>query len=276
MSWFFALFSGLIQGITEFLPVSSSGHLVIFQQFFGMQDVEQDYMLFDVLLHFGTLLAVCVAYWPDIRDMVRALFNRVPETHGDKHSPTNRSARRLVLLLITATLPLVLVLFIKDMVEGLFSSTLFVGIALMLTGLVIFLSDRAAKGDKNERSATMTDALLIGLAQLAAVVPGLSRSGMTISAGLGRRLDRGFAVKFSFLLSLPAVVGANILSLIEAVSVGVTPALIPAYCIGVAAAAVSGYLAIRFMRYIVQKGKFGGFAYYCFGIGALTLLLTIF
>lgn len=276
MSWFFALFLGLIQGITEFLPVSSSGHLVIFQQFFGMQDVEQDYMLFDVLLHFGTLLAVCVAFWPDIRDMVRALFNRVPETHGGKGTPTNRSARRLVLLLITATLPLVLVLFIKDMVEGLFSSTLFVGIALMLTGLVIFLSDRAAKGDKNERSATMTDALLIGLAQLAAVVPGLSRSGMTISAGLGRRLDRGFAVKFSFLLSLPAVVGANILSLIEAVSIGVNPALIPAYCIGVAAAAVSGYLAIRFMRYIVQKGKFGGFAYYCFGIGALTLLLTIF
>ncbi len=276
MSWIFALVLGLVQGLTEFLPVSSSGHLVIFQQFFGMQDIEHDYMLFDVLLHFGTLMAVCIAFWPDIRDMVRALFNRVPETHGDKHSLTNRSARRLLLMLIVATLPLVFVLFVKDTVESLFSSTLFVGIALMLTGLVIFLSDRAAKGEKNERSVTLLDALLIGLAQLAAVVPGLSRSGMTISAGLSRRLDRSFAVKFSFLLSLPAVIGANILSLVKALGTGVDAALIPAYCIGVAAAAISGYFAIRLMRYIVKAGKFGGFAYYCLGMGALTILLTVF
>lgn len=276
MTWYFAMFLGLVQGLTEFLPVSSSGHLVILQQFFGMQDVEQSYMLFDALLHFGTLIAVCAAFWPDIRDMVLALFNRVPEpSAGGRGGLTNRSARRLLLLLIIATLPLIAVAFFQDAVEALFKSTVFTGCALMVTGLVIYLSDRAAKGSKAEKSATAADALFVGAAQMLAVVPGLSRSGMTISAGLSRRFDRSFAVKFSFLLSIPAILGANLLSVSGALKTGLDVSLLPVYAAGVVTAAVSGYYAIRFMRRLAKKGKFGGFAWYCLAVGAVTVILSL-
>ena len=226
------------------------------------------------LTSFATLLAVFVYYWHDIADMIAEFFRGAVALVRRDGSETAPPARRLVLMVILATLPLVVVLPFKSKVEALGASTLFIGCALLVTGLLLFASDRLRPGRKNERTMTVTDALLIGCAQALAVVPGLSRSGTTISAGTARGLDRTFAVRFSFLMSLPAVLGATLLEVIDAAKTGVDPALIPQYILGMAVAAVSGYFAIRLVNLLAKKGRFGAFAYYCWAVGIVTIIAT--
>ncbi|MEA4965748.1 MAG: undecaprenyl-diphosphate phosphatase [Oscillospiraceae bacterium] len=271
MSFLSAIVLGLVQGITEFLPVSSSGHLSILQNFFHFTDVEADHLFFDVLLHFGTLIAVFFAY----REEIVSLFRELIELLRRKPAGKGKTDRRMILLLVVATLPLFLVLPIKDRVESLYSNTIFIGAALIVTGLLLYFSDRLNRGDKTERNATIGDVLLVGIGQALATVPGLSRSGTTISTGLCCGFDRSFAVKFSFLLSIPAVLGANILSLADAVSSGIEWSLVPMYLVGVVVAMVSGYASIRFLKRLAARSGFGGFAYYCWGVGALTLILSL-
>lgn len=272
MEFLSAAFMGLLQGVTEFLPVSSSGHLSLFQNFFNGKAPDN---LFNVLLHFATLLAVCVVYRTDIRDMILEFFRGIRALFSkEKAKGPVPDARRLVLMLVLGTLPLVLILPFKSKIEALGGSTLFIGCALLVTGLLLFFSDRMPRGKKTERTITVPDALIIGAAQALAVVPGLSRSGSTISAGLARRLDRPFAVRYSFLLSLPAVLGATLLELLDALELGVDPTLIPQYILGMVVAAVSGYFAIRLVDLLATKGKFGAFAYYCWAAGALAILAT--
>ena len=184
-------------------------------------------------------------------------------------------ARRLILLIVAGTLPLFLILPIKDAVEGLYANTFFVGGALLVTGLLLYFCDRLRKGRKNERSASIVDVLIVGLGQAVATCPGISRSGMTISMGCFRGFERRFAVRFAFLLSIPAVLGANILQLKDVAETGVDLALLPAYLVGVAAAALSGYLSIRLVRMVADKGKFGSFAYYCWIAGVVTVVLSL-
>lgn len=272
MEYLYAVFMGLLQGVTEFLPVSSSGHLSLFQNFFGGKAPDQ---LFNVLLHFATLLAVCVVYRRDILEMIVEFFRGVTALFskgGDKRDVP--PARRLVLMVILGTLPLFIVLPFKDYVEALGGSTLFIGCALLVTGLLLFASDRFARGRKTEKTMTVADALLVGCAQALAVVPGLSRSGTTISAGLARGLDRPFAVRYSFLLSLPAVLGATLLEVLDVAKAGVDAALIPQYIVGMAVAALAGYFAIGLVNHLAKKGRFGGFAYYCWAVGVVTLIAT--
>lgn len=272
MEYLSAVLMGLLQGVTEFLPVSSSGHLSLFQNFFNGKAPDA---LFNILLHFATLLAVFVYYWHDIVDMIAEFFRGAAALVGRKggNEPVP-PARRLVLMVILGTLPLVVVLPFKSKVEALGASTLFIGCALLVTGLLLFASDHLKPGRKSERTMTVADALLIGCAQALAVVPGLSRSGTTISAGTARGLDRTFAVRFSFLLSLPAVLGATLLEVLDAAKAGVDPALIPQYLLGMAVAAVSGYFAIRLVELLAKKGRFGAFAYYCWAVGLVTIIAT--
>ena len=275
MTYLSAIILGLVQGVAEFLPISSSGHLSIFQQFFQLVDVEHDHMLFDVLLHLGTLVAVFIAYRKDIAELLREFFSMVHLRRLPAGTKPDVPARRMILMIIVATLPLFLVLPVKDHVETLYRNTFFIAFALILTGFLLFLSDRMTHGTKNARNATMLDAFLVGVAQAVAVVPGLSRSGTTISAGLARGYERTFAVKFSFLLSIPAVLGANLLSIIDAAKAGIDSSLLPVYLVGVLVAMVSGYAAISLLKYIARKGRFGGFAYYCWGAGIVTLILSL-
>ena len=275
MTYFTAFLLGLIQGVAEFLPISSSGHLSLFQTFFGLEEAG---LFFDVLLHLGTLIAIFVYYWKDIVGLVKefirivaCLFSKEKRATMGRLSPKGR----MILMIIVATLPLFIILPIKDKVEGLYTNTIFVGVALIVTGCILFFSDRMARGKKTAKSATMLDALLVGVGQAIAVVPGLSRSGTTISAGMMRGFSRKFAVRFSFLLSIPAVLGANILSIGEAVSAGIDASLLPAYIAGTVVAAVSGYFAIRLVNLLADKGKFGNFAYYCWGIGAAAVVATL-
>lgn len=275
MTFLSSFLLGLVQGIAEFLPISSSGHLAIAQNLLGMSDAGTVPEFFDVLLHLGTLVAVFVAYWADIKDMVLEFFRGAGDLiHHSTPSPVP-PARRLILLIILGTLPLFVVLPVKDAVQGLSNSMAFIGAALIVTGVLLFVSDRVKKGRKNERTATWLDVLIVGLGQAIATMPGISRSGMTITTGCFVGFERKFAVRFSFLLSIPAVLGANILSLADAAKAGINWAEVPVYLVGVVTAAVVGYLCIRLLRFIAERGKFGAFAYYCWAVGVLTLVLNV-
>lgn len=276
MTYLYTAFLGLVQGIAEFLPISSSGHLSLFQNFLGLQSAEESNLFLDVLLHLGTLISIFVYYWHDIVDMVREFFAGCTAlVHPDPNEKEPPAARRLVMLVIVGTLPLFVILPLKHFIDALYYNTWFIGFALLCTGCLLFLSDRMAKGRKTERTVSIVDILLIGCGQALATIPGLSRSGTTISVALSRGCKREFAVRFSFLLSIPAVIGANLLSLVDAVKAGIDWSLMPAYLLGVVIAAVSGYFAIRLVNTMANKGKFGKFAYYCWGVGILTLILSI-
>ena len=264
---------GVIQGVTEFLPVSSSGHLAIAEHLLNVSGASASPPFFDVLLHLGTLFAVFAAYWEDIRDMVLEFFYGVSDLVH--RTPPRRvpPARRMILLIIVGTLPLFAVLPIKDTIESLGDNMYFVASALLATGCLLFASDHVRRGRKTEKSATMLDALLVGVGQALATCPGISRSGTTITAGCFVGFDRKFAVRYSFLMSIPAILGANILSLKDALEGDILWAEVPIYLVGVAVSAVVGYACIRLIRLVADKGKFGFFAYYCWLAGIVTLAL---
>lgn len=275
MSILSAVLLGLVQGVAEFLPISSSGHLAIAEHLLNMKGAGDVPEFFDVLLHLGTLVAVFIAYWGDIREMIVEFFAGI----GDlaRHSTPNPvpPARRLILMIVVGTLPLFAMVPFRRFFTGLGDNMYFIGGALIFTGLLLFLSDRTRRGRKTEKTAIMLDALLVGIGQAVALCPGVSRSGMTITTGCFAGFERKFAVRFAFLLSIPAVLGANILTLKDALDAGIDFSSVPVYLIGVAVAAVSGYACIRLLRYVADKGRFGAFAYYCWAAGALTLVLTV-
>lgn len=274
MTLFTAILLGLIQGVAEFLPISSSGHLAIAEHVLSVGGVSEVPPFYDVLLHLGTLAAVFVAYWHDIREMILEFFRGIRDLV--RHSTPARvpPARRMILLIIAGTLPLLLVLPVKRFVEGLADNMYFIGFALLITGTLLFLSDRSGSGRLTEKNAPLLSALLVGVAQAFATCPGLSRSGTTISTGCFLGFDRRFAVRFSFLLSIPAVLGAGILSVKDAAEAGVSWGELPFYLVGMAVAAVVGFACLRLLRMIADRGQFGIFAWYCWSVGILTLLLT--
>ena len=269
-----AIILGLVQGIAEFLPISSSGHLSIIQNLFNIQSAEEDHMLFNVLLHFATLISVCIFYWSDVREMLQAAVGIVSPDRTKERKKKN-PAGRLIIMIVAATIPLVFVMPIKSQLEKLNTSTSFIGIALILTGFMLFVSDKMAVGSKTSKNMKIRDGLIIGICQAVAVIPGLSRSGTTITAGIATGLDREFAVKFSFLISIPAVLGATLLEIIDLFSVGIDIKLIPVYLVGMLVAGFVGYLSISIVKYIGKSGKFGRFAYYCWVVGVLTIILSL-
>ena len=272
MTYLSAFLLGLVQGVAEFLPISSSGHLAIAQNLLNLETSVPEF--FDVLLHLGTLLAVFVAYWEEIRDIIGEFFRGVGDL-ARRTTPTPvPAARRMILLIIIGTLPLFVVLPIRDAVQGLGDNMIFVGAALIVTGFLLFASDMVRKGKKTERNATWRDVIIVGAAQAVATLPGISRSGTTSTAGCLVGFERKFAVRYSFLMSIPAILGANILSIGDALEAGINMAEVPMYLVGVVTAAVVGYLCIRLLKLIAEKGKFGFFAYYCWAVGALTLVLN--
>ncbi len=270
-----AVVLGLVQGIAEFLPISSSGHLALLNNLFHMSSTEDGHLLFDVLLHLGTLISICVVYWSDIIEMAQEVLGLVNIGPLAGQQKERYPAARLFLMIVFATLPLFLILPINDLLEGLYYKNVYIGVMLILTGCLLYVSDRLMPGRKNEKSMTILDALIIGLCQCVATIPGLSRSGTTITAGIATGLSREFAVKFSFLMSLPAVLGANILAIADAAKEQIDWASIPAYLVGMAVAMLVGIAAISILKYISRKGKFGGFAYYCWVVGVLSIILTM-
>ena len=275
MSLFSAFLLGLIQGVSEFLPISSSGHLAIAQNLFHISPKGADDAFFSILLHLGTLVAVFAAYWSDIKEMVVEFFLGIRDIAKGQTPTPVPPARRLILMIVVGTLPLFAVLPLQDWLESLSANTYFVGGALLFTGLLLFFCDRLRKGKKTAKNATMLSALIVGIGQAIATAPGISRSGTTISVGCMQGYERKFAVRFAFLLSIPAVLGANILSIADVIQEGgIDASLLPSYAVGVITAAVSGYCSIFLVRLVADKGKFGCFAYYCWVAGLVTIVLT--
>ena len=277
MSIFTAIFLGLVQGVTEFLPVSSSGHLAVLQNIFHMQTAEDGHMFFDVLLHLGTVAAILVAYWKDIVYIVRDTSAFV---HDSRFVPpeqrTEHPGARLLLMLFFGTLPLFVIYPFHDSLEQLYYNTRFIAVAFILTGFILFISDKMPRGRRNERTMRILDALMIGLAQAVATIPGISRSGSTITAGIATGQSRPYAVKYSLLMSVPAVLGANLLALIKALKNGVDWSYLGAYAIGTLVAFVSGYFCIQLLRRLLSAGKFGKFAYYMWAVGLFALIASLF
>lgn len=251
---------GVVQGLTEFLPVSSSGHLVIFQRIFG---IEAAGVTLEVLLHFGTLLAV---FWVFRRDFVNLL-----------KFPRDSVQRRFLLMLILGCIPTAIIGYLLgDFIESIFHSTLLTGAALLVTGGILKLLTLLPEGQKDISAMQPGDALWIGLLQGIAVIPGISRSGSTITAALWRGLDRATAVRYSFMLAAPVIFGATLLEIKEIITGGIESAQLWSYAAGTAAALVAGILAIKIFIRLLQQQKFHYFVYYCWVAGAAVIIASFF
>jgi len=248
-----AIFLGMVQGFTEFIPVSSSGHLVIFQHIFGVQG---NSLTFDVLVHIGTLAAVLVAFWHDIVAIIKKPFAKI------------------TYLIIVACIPAGLIgYYLQPLVASAFESLLVVGIGLLITGIILKFTDMVTHNSlnlKEEQETTFVNALFIGLLQGIAIVPGISRSGSTIAAGLVAGLDRPFAARFSFLIAIPVILGAGLMQIKDLSSLAITGSIFP-YIIGPLTAAICGFLAIKIVMNVVSNGRIAIFSYYCWIVGALSI-----
>ena len=285
MSLLQAILMGLIQGLTEFLPVSSSGHLALFKLLFG---VETDTgILFDVLLHVGTLVSICVVYYRDIIKLIIGGFgilrdafvnvviffrNRIKKEDESYRRIVRNSYRKLVLLLLVSTVQTGIIGFFGRDVVSMASEILIVpGICLIVTAVMLFAADRIRDGGKLPKSVTYTNAFGVGIVQGIATLPGLSRSGSTVTACLACGYQRSFAVKYSFLMSIPAILGALVLELTDLSEVVVSPAEIVYYIVGMLVAAVVGFISIKTVLVIVRRRSFTVFAVYCLLVGALSI-----
>jgi undecaprenyl-diphosphatase len=261
MNFLEAIFFGFIQGATEFLPVSSSGHLALAHYFFGSEDVG---LAFDVALHLGTLLAILTYFRADFRAMAEAVLG----LHQD-HDEAAR-LRGMVFLLAVATIPGVLAgLFLGNMAEVSFRHPASVAMALAVAGLGLLLADRLGRRLREFKKITLKDALLIGLSQALAIVPGVSRSGITITSGLALGLTRQAAVRFSFLLSAPIIFGAGVYKVPELIEKGLFSGQFGLFAAGFIASALSGYLFIAFLMKFIKARSFAIFAYYRFVVAGL-------
>ena len=281
---------GIIQGLTEFLPVSSSGHLAIFQHIFGLNTGTG--VLFEALLHLGTLAAVCIVFWKDVKNLVIHGIGLIVDaciyayqwivckaTHRPfkRRRLINNAYRKFALLIIVTSIPTaVLGLLLKPVIDAASSVLVIPGICLVITAIVLLLVDGWQGGHKKAKATTYKDAAVIGIAQGIATLPGISRSGSTIAACLFVGIDRSFAVRYSFLASVPAIVGANLLEIGGIAGESVTPSLIVSYLIGMVVAGVVGYICIKVMIDIVKKSRYQYFAYYCAVIGMISMIAYFF
>lgn len=272
-----AIMAGIIQGATEFLPVSSSGHLALYRAFSGA-DFDGAGVAFDVFLHLGTLFAVCAVYRKDVSKLIRGCFSGLGKLIRGKAGHGFDEYERLAFYVFVATLPLALLALLgaDDAVEAASLHPAVIGAALICTGFVLLFSEKAGGGMKTLSEITLKSALAVGVCQAAAIMPGLSRSGCTVSGGLLNKFDRESAVRFSFLISIPAIIGANVLKLPAAVSDGAFSDNVIYYITGFVSSALSGFLSIKLLVFITKKAKLSYFSYYCFALGAFAVIYEIF
>jgi undecaprenyl-diphosphatase len=254
---------GVLQGLTEFLPVSSSGHLALVEHFFG---ISSPGVTFEVFVHFGTALAVLWFFRARVASIITAVVRWAARLEFD------HDEARLALHILIGTIPAAAIgLAFDDIIGELFDSPLLVSVMLLVTGVVLWLTRRVPTGKRHRE--TVRDAVLIGLAQAAAIMPGISRSGATISSGLGLGLDRRRAAEFAFLLSIPVILGATAASIGDVVRIGAGHG--PATFAGTVAAFASAVPAIAVLLKLVTAGRFHRFAYYCWAVGALGIALSL-
>jgi len=269
MTIYQALILGVVQGATEFIPVSSSAHLVLFPWLLGWQFEPGAAFVFDVLVQWGTLLAVAVFYRSDLWEMIRAAVVGLVE-----QKPFGTPQARLAWLVVLATLPAVVLGFaFKDFFESMFGNPVGTATLLLGTAAILAASEYFGKFTRRLEALTWLDALIIGFAQAVAILPGISRSGATIGGGLTRRLERPAAARFSFLMSVPALLGAGVLALVDLFEIPNWTSQAPALAAGFLAALVVGYLSIRWLIAYLSRRPLYIFSLYCLvaGLGCLAV-----
>jgi len=267
-----ALILGMVQGLTEFLPISSSAHLVIVPELLGVESS----LAFDTLLHVGTLIAVISYFRSDVIAMIKAFFSSLADIPRGrfKEEIRNDQFKRLAWLILVGTIPAGLMgILLKDFFESLFSSVSAVGFFLLITGFILWGVERMPRGEKKTKEISFTNSLIVGIAQGCAIAPGISRSGATIATSLYLGFDREMAARFSFLLSIPAILGAALIQLKDLtagfdISTG-------SFVGGLISAIIFSYLAIKFLMGYIKKHSLVIFAYYCWTVGIITLILTV-
>lgn len=249
-----AVILGIVQGVTEFLPVSSSGHLVIFQSLFQLQEPQ---LAFDVFLHLSSLLAIIVFFWPKL---IKITWKEL-------------------IIIGVGTIPAVIAgLLFKDALETFFSSIRLVGITLIVTGIINLITDKNLEKNTSDSSRSMKElnwknAAVIGMFQSVALIPGISRSGSTLAGGIQQKMDRQSAFDFSFFLAIPAILGAGALQFLELFKSGFGAVNVPLFLSGGMAAFLSGFISLKIFSYIIKKARLEWFGWYCISMGILVTLL---
>lgn len=291
MSLFESCIMGIVQGLTEFLPVSSSGHLAIFKHILKINT--DTGILFDILLHLGTLIAVFVAYFEDIKKLIvegclliwDCIMNGIlfiKKKTGKEKSASYRkivstSYRRFVLLIIVSTIPTGLIgVLASDLIERASETLIIPGIGLLITAMLLWIADGVKPGKKVAKNVSYKNGFLLGVCQGVATIPGISRSGTTITACLLSGFDKAFAVKYSFIMSIPAILGATVLELKDVASLSISAGEWGSYVVGMAVSAIVGFICIKTMLVVVRKKKFKVFSIYCGIAGTIAIICSIF
>jgi len=268
-----AIILGAVQGLSEFLPISSSGHLALIPNLLGVETG----LAFDTVLHIGTLVAIFSFFWQDIINLIKGfLLSLIDLTEGFdvfKRELKIVPEKRFAWLIIVGSIPTAIIgLLLKDAIENIFRGTIFVGFFLIITGLILYYSERHSSGNITAKDMSFKQSIIVGICQGLAVLPGISRSGSTIASGLCLGLEREYAARYSFLLSVPAVIGAGLIQIKDIATIDISFGVILA---GFISSVVFGYLAIKLLMKMIKGWSLDIFAYYCWIVGAITLILSI-
>ncbi|PWL94595.1 MAG: undecaprenyl-diphosphatase [Clostridiales bacterium] len=276
MSYIEATVLGLVQGLAEFLPISSSGHLALLQQWFGIK--EDNVLLFAVLLHVGTLVSVFIVYWKDIWELIKELIITIKDlVTGKGLRLEERPVRKLGVMIIVATIPTGIIgLLFNDFFDSLYNSVVPIGIGLIITGILLVVAEKTGRSNRGISQMNYRNALFVGTIQGIAICPGISRSGSTLFGSLLCNLDKAFAVKFVFLISIPSILGSAILEAPAAIESGIQMTDVGPIIVGMAVAAISGLIAIKTMIKIVSGKKLSYFSYYVWILGAIVIGYGLF
>ena len=275
MTYIQAIILGLAQGLSEFLPISSSGHLALLQYFFGID--AENVLPFAVLLHLGTLISVFIVYWKDIVDLIKELGAVIKVICTGKGLRVNANpTRRLGFMIIVATIPTAIIgLLFNDLFNALYLSLIAIGTGLLITGTILVIAERMGKSNKGIKEMKFRHAFFVGLMQGVAICPGISRSGSTLFGGLITGLNREFAVKFAFLISIPSILGSVIVEAPDAFKAGMDMSLIGPVLVGVIVSAVAGLIAIKAMIKLVSNKNLMGFSIYTWALGIAVIVYAL-
>lgn len=275
MTYIQAIILGLAQGLSEFLPISSSGHLALLQYFFGID--AENVLPFAVLLHLGTLISVFIVYWKDIVDLIKELGAVIKDICTGKGFRVNANpTRRLGFMIIVATIPTAIIgLLFNDLFNALYLSLIAIGTGLLITGTILVIAERMGKSNKGIKEMKFRHAFFVGLMQGVAICPGISRSGSTLFGGLITGLNREFAVKFAFLISIPSILGSVIVEAPDAFKAGMDMSLIGPVLVGVIVSAVAGLIAIKAMIKLVSNKNLMGFSIYTWALGIAVIVYAL-
>lgn len=276
MTYLEAVILGLVQGVAEFLPISSSGHLALLQQWFGIE--EDKVLLFAVLLHVGTLVSVFIVYWKDIWELIVELCVTIKDLCTGKGLRLDeRPVRKLGVMIIAATIPTGLIgILFNDFFDSLYTSVLPIGIGLIITGFMLTFAEKMGSSNRGIKQMNFRNAFFIGIVQGIAICPGISRSGSTLFGSLICNLNREFAVKYVFLISIPSILGSAVLEAPAAIEAGIDPGFLGPVVIGMIVAAVSGLIAIKTMIKVVSNKKLNYFSYYVWLLGVAVIIYSFF